>query len=341
MADQLRIAITGIGALSGLGAGVEPLVEALRAGREPDADLLDADYAPEEFRESPKTYMDPCADHVLAACWLAVRSAGLGWEGAAHPGFDSERMGASIGTAFGTLESMLNMTGRVQQKGLRFGSPMIFTHAFINTPAALIAIEYELQGPNMTHSLGDASSAAALAYAVTMMRAGRADLMLVGGCEALSDPLVAAMDVKVDRLEACPTNDQGRTADGLEARPTNEERQTANDSTANDVLGEGAAILVLETEAHALARGAQPLAELSGASMLAPCRDNAGERALIAAGSERAQVIDAASVCGHTFGASVALSAACCAALAAEADEALAAVSADGSGAAVIERWRA
>jgi 3-oxoacyl-[acyl-carrier-protein] synthase II len=210
MADEVRIAITGIGAVSGLGPTVEPIVDALRAGDAPKDDLLEADYDPEDFRESSKTYMDPCSDHALTACYLAVRDAGLGWEAGEHPGFDSERMGASIGTAFGTLESMLNMTGRVRQKGLRFGSPMIFTHAFINTPAALIAIEYELQGPNMTHSLGDASSAAAVAYALTMMRAGRADLMLVGGCEALSDPLIAAMDAKADGLEARPTNDGRR-----------------------------------------------------------------------------------------------------------------------------------
>ena len=49
---------------------------------------------------------------------------------------------------------------------------MIFTHAFINTPSALIAIEHDLRGSNMTHALGDASSAAALSYALTMMRAG-------------------------------------------------------------------------------------------------------------------------------------------------------------------------
>jgi 3-oxoacyl-[acyl-carrier-protein] synthase II len=315
MADELRIAITGVG------AGIEPLIEALRAGHEPSGDLLEADYAPEEFRESPKTYMDPACDHALAACWLAVRSAALDWEGAAHPGFDSERMGASIGTAFGPLDSMLNMTGRVQQKGLRFGSPMIFTHTFINAPAALIAIEYDLQGPNMTHSLGDASGAAAIAYALTMMRAGRADLMLVGGCEALSDPLLAAVDETTDRPEAHPAKGLRRTSD--------------------DVFGEGAAVLVLETAAHAAARGVEPLAELTGAAMLAPCRGDAGERAVIAAGSDCARVIDAASACGHTFGASVALSAACCAALAAEAEEPLAAVSRDGSGAVVIERWLA
>jgi 3-oxoacyl-[acyl-carrier-protein] synthase II len=328
MADELRIAITGVGAVSGLGAGIEPIIEALRAGHEPPGDLLEADYAPEEFRESPKTYMDPACDHALAACWLAVRSAGLGWDGAAHSGFDSERMGASIGTAFGPLDSMLNMTGRVQQKGLRFGSPMIFTHTFINAPAALTAIEYDLQGPNMTHSLGDASGAAAIAYALTMMRAGRADLMLVGGCEALSDPLLALIDVGQAVGQAFqPVNQPG----GQAFQPVNEVK----------AISEGAAILVLETAAHAAARGAEPLAELTGAAMLAPCRGDAGERAVIAAGSDCARVIDAASACGHTFGASVALSAACCAALAAEAEEPLAAVSRDGSGAVVIERWRA
>ena len=306
MADEVRIAITGIGAVHALGTGIEPLVEALRTGDEPVEDLLEADYDPADFRESSKTYMDPCSDLALAACYLALRDAGLVPEGAERPELDSDRSGVSLGTAYGTLESMLNMTGRVQQRGLRLGSPMIFTHAFINTPAALMSIEYDLRGPNMTHSPGDASSAAALGYALTMMRAGRADLMLAGGAEALAEPLIAAMD------------------------------ETGFDG----ILAEGAAILVLETAEHADARGARPLAELSGAACLAPCQHEAGERALIAAGIQRARVIDATSGCGHTFGASVALSAACCAALAGEAGEPLAAVSANGSGAVVIEEWR-
>lgn len=302
-----RIAVTGIGAVHALGVGVEPLLAALRAGCEPETDLLAADFVPEQFRETPKTYMDRCADLALAACYLAVRDAGLEWPGAEHPDTDPERRGVSLGTAYGPLDSMLNMTARVQQKGLRFGSPMIFTHAFINTPSALIAIEYDLRGPNMTHALGDASSAAALSYALTMMRAGRADLMLVGGAESLAEPLVAAMD-----------------AAGFEG-----------------ALGEGAAILVLETAEHAAARGATPLAELTGAACLAPCRADAGARALIAAGTECARVIDAARVCGHSFGASVALSAACCAALVSAAGEPLAAVARGGAGAAVFEEWRA
>lgn len=302
-----RVVVTGIGAVHGLGVGVESLVEALHAGREPETDLLEAEFDPEQFRETPKTYMDRCADLALAACYLAVRDAALRGGDVEPPGIDPARLGVSLGTAFGPLDSMLNMTGRVQQKGLRFGSPMIFTHAFINTPGALIAIEYDLRGPNMTHTLGDASSAAALAYALSMLRAGRADLMLVGGAESLADPLVAAMD-----------------AEGFDG-----------------VLGEGAAILVLETAEHAAGRGARPRAELTGASCLTPCGADGGERALAAAGAQCARVIDAATVCGHTFGASVALSAACCAALAEAAEEPLAAVARGGAGAAIFEEWRA
>ncbi|MGD9497337.1 MAG: beta-ketoacyl synthase N-terminal-like domain-containing protein [Armatimonadota bacterium] len=308
MGESRRIAVTGIGAIHGLGVGVEPLLAALRAGQPPSDDLLAADFDPEQLRESPKTYMDRCSDLALAACYLAVRDAGLGWRGAEHPGYDAERLGVSLGTAFGPLDSMLNMTGRIQQKGLRLGSPMIFTHAFINTPAALIAIEYDLQGPNMTHALGDASSGAAIAYALTALRAGRADLMLAGGVEALSEPLLAAM--------------QARGFEGA--------------------LGEGAAMLVLETAEYAGGRGVRPRAELRAASCLAPCRADAGERALSAAGWECARVIDAGAVCGHSFGAALALSAAACVGLLAQgAGEPLAAVARDGSAVAVFEEWRA
>ena len=180
-----RIAVTGVGVISGLGAGRELLVQALREGLEPEDDLLDVTLDLEQYRETPKTYMDRCSDLALAACWLAVRDADLGWKGPEHPGFDCERIGVSLGTAYGPLDSMLNMTGRVQQKGLRFGSPMIFTHAFVNTPSALIAIEYELQGPNMTHVLGDASAAAAL------VAAGIADIA-VGAVVAEHDVIAPA-----------------------------------------------------------------------------------------------------------------------------------------------------
>ena len=112
-----RIAVTGIGAVHALGVGVEPLLAALRAGRAPEADLLAADFDPEQFRETPKTYMDRCADLALAACYLA--GAGLG-AGAEHPDTDPSAGRLKRLRAAGP---MLNMTARVQQKGLGLARP--------------------------------------------------------------------------------------------------------------------------------------------------------------------------------------------------------------------------
>lgn len=306
MSERRRVLVTGLGAVHALGLGVPAL---LQAGDEPlePGDVAAAEgFSPEHLRESPKTYMDRCADLLLGACYLAVRELDPNWQGLASAGLDPERCGVSIGTAFGPTESMLNMTGRVQQKGLRFGSPMIFTHTFVNAPASLVSIEYGMFGPCMTHLLGDQSSAAALAYAREMIALGRADLILAGGVDALSRPLLAALD-----------------ASGAEIIP-----------------GEAAAVLVLEAAGHALARGASPLAELAGASCLAPGAEGASAAALAQASLAEARLVNAPAACGHTFGASVALAAACCARMLADGEPGpLAAATADDSAAVVFREW--
>ncbi|HUS80696.1 MAG TPA: beta-ketoacyl synthase N-terminal-like domain-containing protein, partial [Armatimonadota bacterium] len=192
-----RVVVTGIGAVHGLGLDVASMLDALAAGDEvlQPGDVVRCDhFDPEQFRESPKTYMDRCADLLMGACYLAVRDLQPDWQGIEALGLQPERCGVSVGTAYGPTESMLNMTGRVQQKGLRFGSPMIFTHTFANAPGALVAIEYRLQGSCMTQLLGGRSAAAALAYALTTIRLGRADLVLAAGVDAISRPLLAALD---------------------------------------------------------------------------------------------------------------------------------------------------
>ncbi len=316
------IVITGLGLVHGLGIGIDPLLEAvsddgsvgraspLRAalrGYEgqalPDEPAVEcSDFEPENYRESSKTYLDRCSDLTLGACYLAVRDAGLSWQEQQHP-----RWGVSLGSAHGCLESMLNMTGRVQQKGLRFGSPVIFTHSFANSPAALAAIEYDLQGPCMTHCVGDLSGAVALEYALTAIRLGKADLVLAGGADALSRALLASVN-----------------AGTLGAKP-----------------GEAGALLVTETAEHAKHRGAQPLAELAGAAVLAQTSDgDALTAALEDAGEEAAEVVTAPAACGHTFGASVALDAATCVGLLADEHQGpLAAVSRDRRAALVFRRW--
>jgi len=303
------VVITGLGLIHGLGIGIEPLLKAVSedssAGRTslPDEPAVECShFEPEDYRESGKTYLDRCSDLTLGACYLAVRDAGLPWQEHPHP-----RWGISLGSAYGCLESMLNMTGRVQQKGLRFGSPVIFTHSFANAPAALAGIEYDLQGPCMTHCVGDLSGAVALEYALTAMRFGRADLLVAGGVDALGRALLAAVN-----------------ADTLGAKP-----------------GEAGALLVAETAEHATDRGVQPLAELAGVAVLAQTSNGDGMAAALEdAGEDDAEVVGAPAACGHTFGASVALDAALCVGLLAEGhDGPLAAVSRDGRAAVVLRRW--
>jgi 3-oxoacyl-[acyl-carrier-protein] synthase II len=234
------VVITGMGPISAVGIGREDFwagVSDQREGCRPPERLQGdwpalphlaecLDFVVEDYLETEKTYLDRCSAFVLAACALALESAGLDWHALDHP-----RFGLSIGTAFGCLDSMHNVTARVQGKGLRFASPMIFTHSFANSPASLAAIEYKIEGPVSTVCCGDTSGADALRFALDVVRHGRAQVMLAGGADVLSEALLAALNA----------------AGGYPGVP-----------------GEGACLFVLEAEEAALARGAKPLARLSG-----------------------------------------------------------------------------
>ncbi len=181
----------------------------------------------EDYLESEKTYLDRCSEFALAAVHLALEDAQIDREALEHT-----RFGLCLGTAYGCLDSLMNMTERVQKKGARFASPLIFTHAFANSPTSLAAIEFRIQGPTATFCVGDVSAAAALQYAFDVLRHGRADLILAGGVDVLSASLLAGIEL----------------APGL-------------------VPGEGACLLALERAEVAEARGATILAELAAVEM--------------------------------------------------------------------------
>jgi len=232
------------------------------------------DFVAEDYLETEKTYLDRCSEFVLAACSLALADAGLNWRELNHP-----RFGLSIGTAFGCLDSMHNVTARVQGKGLRFASPMIFTHSFANSPASLAAIEYKIEGPVSTVCCGGTSAGEGRRYALDLVRYGRAEVMLAGGADVLSEALLAAL------------NAAGGCAQG--------------------VPGEGACLLVLEPEDAALARGAQPLARLRGVGLAGgPGLDPQAALAAAVQDASRAKIPElfpAPQVWGHTFAAQMAL----------------------------------
>ncbi len=279
MSGERRVVITGLGPISAVGIGREEFWAGLAEGRDgrrtPEllahaaagfpllAECLD--FAVQDYVSSEKTYLDRCSAFVLAACRLALDDAGLQASSVA-PG----RLGLSLCTAFGCLESMHTITARVQARGVRLASPMIFTHSFANSPASLAAIEYGLAGPTPTWSGEEASPALALQYAFDLVRWGRAEVMLAGGAEALSPALLAALRAG------------GEVAQGL-------------------VPGEGACLLVLESEAGARARGATALAELQEVAWGADAGGPAGAKGGLEGSA------------GETFGASLAL--ACAAAL--------------------------
>lgn len=229
------VLVTGVAPISAIGIGREDFAHGLAEDREgrraPErltghglpllAECLD--FVVEDYLESEKTYLDRCSELALAACALAWEDAGLDWRELEH-----ERVGLCLGTAFGCLDSMANMTARVQAKGVRFGSPVIFIHSFANTPTSLAAVEYDLQGPTSTFCVGDVSAASAIDYGSRIIADGRAEVVLAGGVEALSEPLLRHL---------------------AQVQP-------------DYVPGEGACLLVLECAEHAARRGARALAQV-------------------------------------------------------------------------------
>lgn len=235
-----RVVITGAGPIASVGIGREDFLQGLLEGREgvgPSERLAETggfsavaecwDFSAEDFLTSKKTYLDRCSELVLCSCILALEDGALDYRQ-----IDSERLGISLGTAFGCLESMTNHSARVQAKGVRFGSPMIFTHTMANAPTSIACIEYTVRGPAATLCAGSASGACALEFALRRIREGDADIMLAGGADALSGVLLAGL-----------SRDCGTTP------------------------GEGACMLVLEARDAALGRGARILAELASVSV--------------------------------------------------------------------------
>jgi 3-oxoacyl-(acyl-carrier-protein) synthase len=196
----------------------------------------------------------------------------------------------------------------VLERGAKFASSLLFSHSYANVPASLVAIEYRLRGHHGTVCTGLTSGATALAEAVDALRDGRAEVIFAGGVEALSEPLLRGLSAYLARIADCrlpiadcPESEQSQIA--------NRKSQIANrygvcsllymTETPGIVLGEGAGVFVLETVAHAAARGATAWAHLTGVGLARSRRWSSGdglERAIRAALQEagrRTEEVDA------------------------------------------------
>jgi 3-oxoacyl-[acyl-carrier-protein] synthase II len=209
--------------------------------------------------------MDRFTQFAVVAAHEAIRNSGLDLEAV-----DKNRAGVIVGSGIGGMETFEEQHTSLLQKGPRRVSPFFIPMMIVDMAAGQISIQFGLKGPNFATVSACASGAHAIGEALRLIRAGDADVMIAGGSEATITPMALAGFSNARALST--RNDDPTRA----SRPFDTDRD-------GFVIGEGAALLVLESEDHARRRGAQPLAELAGYGasgdayhMTAPCVDGEG-----------------------------------------------------------------
>ena len=256
-----KIVITGLGALAPNGNSVDEFWTSLTSGIsgigpvtcfdpsghrvkiagelsgfEPES-VLD----PKEIRK-----LDPFSVYALVATNEAVTMAGINPET-----LNLDRVGVTIGTGVGGIQTLENQHSTIENRGARRVSPQFVPKMIANIAGGHLSIRWGFQGPNQTVTSACASATDAIGLAMRLIIAGDADMMITGGTEASITPLTIAGFANMRALSQ--SNDEPERA----SRPFDNDRD-------GFVLGEGSGMLVIETEDHARIRGATILAELAG-----------------------------------------------------------------------------
>lgn len=262
-APRSRVAVTGLGTVNPLGGDVASTWEAALAGtstaRTFDNDWkerygLSVDFACQivpgaldSLSRPESRKMDPSGQYSM----VAARQA---WADAGAPEVAPERLGVVVGTGIGGIWTTLDQWDVVRERGARRVNPFTVPMLMANSSAANISMELGARAGAHTPVSACASGAEAIALGMGMIRDGRADVVVVGGTEASIHPMTIAAFANIRALSV--RVDDPQTA----SRPYDVDRD-------GFVLGEGAAILVLESEEHAAARGARVYAYASGRGM--------------------------------------------------------------------------
>jgi beta-ketoacyl ACP synthase len=177
------------------------------------------------------------------------------WLHAGSPDMDSTRLAVSVGTGFGNGEEVILAYVAMRERGLRAVSPLAVQMFMPNGPAAAIGLDLAARGGVSAPMLGDASGAAAIAQAWQQIVFGDADVVICGGVEFPIQGVPVAAYSQIDGIMSTDNDDPEGAC-----RPFDRNR-------TGMVFGEGGALLVMETEAHANARGARILARVLGGSI--------------------------------------------------------------------------
>ncbi len=262
--DQ-RIVITGLGATTPLGGTVQETWAGILAGRS-GARTIEADWVakyelpvtfaatlhtpPEDVLSKVETRrLDPSSQYAL----IAAREA---WQDAGAPDVEPERLAVAVGSGIGGVWTLLSQWDNLREKGPRRVYPLAVPMLMPNGPAAAVSLDLGARAGAHTPVSACSSGAEAMGLGAEMIRSGRADVVVAGGTEAAVHALPIAGFAAMQALST--RNDDPARA----SRPYDIDRD-------GFVLGEGSAIIVLETEEHAKARGATIYAELAGVGMSA------------------------------------------------------------------------
>ena len=256
-----RVVITGLGCISPVGNNVSAMWNEIKNGHSGvrkithydaseykckiAAEVKDFDGA-ELFGNREARRMDPFSQYALAAAKEALAHSGLQITDA-----NRDRIGAVIGTGIGGLNTLFEQMQVFNERGPTRVSPFLVPMMLPDTAPGMVAIYLGIRGPNLAVVTACATGTNAIGEASEIIRRGQADVVLAGGTEAAIVPIAMAGLGVMNALST--RNDEPERA----SRPFDLNRD-------GFVMGEGAAVLVLESLAHAQARNAEVLAEIRG-----------------------------------------------------------------------------
>jgi 3-oxoacyl-[acyl-carrier-protein] synthase II len=269
-----EIVITGLGATTPLGGDLATTWSNMLAGKsgvrriaEEWAEELPVKIAayvaqdPAEVIDRVKARrLDRSTQLALIAAQEAWTDAGFDWEGDEGDQVDPYRLIVSLASGIGGLHSLLNNWDAHRDKGYRRVSPFTIPMLMANAPAANVGMQVHAKAGVHTPVSACASSNEAIALALDQLRLGRADIAVVGGTEATIHPLPIAAFGQMQALSRRNDDPEGAS------RPWDKGRD-------GFVMGEGSAVMVIETLEHANARGAKIYGTLAGAGITADSHD--------------------------------------------------------------------
>jgi len=261
LTDAQRVVVTGLGATTPVGGDVPSTWAALLAGQS-GVKVLTEDWVETlPVHIAAPAAVDPSEqlarvevkrnDRSGQFALVAAREA---WADAAITDMDGDRLGVVIGTGIGGVLTLLANYDSLLEKGPRRVHPLAIPMLMPNSAAAHVALDLGARAGVHTPVSACASGAEAMSFAVDMIRSGRADVVVAGGTEAAIHQLNMAAFANMQALST--RNDEPERA----SRPYDKGRD-------GFVLGEGAGVVVLESAAHAKARGAKVYAEIASSGI--------------------------------------------------------------------------